>query len=167
MARRAMWATMCRPATTLNGVALGASAPPALTINNVTVNDGTAGATAAFTVTLSQAAATAVTVGLRDGQRHRHGRHRLQGDFRHADLQPGYASPRQSTCRSTPTPRPRATCTFQVNLSDAVGATLATTSGTGTIVDTIAPPTSSAATASFEVTSDWGTGLRRPDHAVE
>jgi len=47
----------------LNGVPLGASAAPALSINNVTVNDGTAGATAAFTVTLSQAAATAVTVG--------------------------------------------------------------------------------------------------------
>jgi hypothetical protein len=49
--------------------------------------------------------------------------------------------------------------TFQVDLSSAVGATLATTSGTGTIVDTIASPTSLAATAAFEVTSDWGTGF--------
>ena len=39
--------------------------------------------------------------------------------------------------------------TFHVNLSSAVGATLATTSGTGTIVDTIAPPTTLAATASL------------------
>jgi Cellulose binding domain len=37
----------------LDGVPLGASTPPGLSINNVTVNDGTAGATAAFTVTLS------------------------------------------------------------------------------------------------------------------
>ena len=36
--------------------ALGAGTPPSLSINNVTVNDGTSGATAAFTVTLSQAA---------------------------------------------------------------------------------------------------------------
>ena len=32
--------------------------------------------------------------------------------------------------------------TFQVNLSNAVGASLATTSGTGTIVDTVPPPAS-------------------------
>ena len=49
--------------------------------------------------------------------------------------------------------------TFQVNLSNAVGATLATTSATGTIVDTVPPPTAAPATASFEETGDWGSGF--------
>ena len=49
--------------------------------------------------------------------------------------------------------------TFHVNLSNASGASLATTSGTGTIVDTVPPPSTIAATASFEVTSDWGSGF--------
>ena len=40
----------------LDGVAIGAAAPPSLSINNVTVNDGSAGAKAVFTVSLSQAA---------------------------------------------------------------------------------------------------------------
>ena len=40
----------------LDGVAIGTGALPSMNINNVTVNDGTSGATAAFTVSLSQAA---------------------------------------------------------------------------------------------------------------
>ena len=53
--------------------------PPSLSINNVTVNDGTAGATAVFTVSLSQAATAAGDRRLRDGRRHRARRHRLHG----------------------------------------------------------------------------------------
>ena len=45
----------------LNGVALGAGVP-SLNINSVSVNDGSAGTTAIFTVTLSQASTKTVTV---------------------------------------------------------------------------------------------------------
>jgi len=45
----------------LNGTALGAGVP-ALNINNVTVNDGTAGNTAVFTVSLSQTSTSTVKV---------------------------------------------------------------------------------------------------------
>ena len=76
---------------TLNGVALGASTPPALSINNVTVNDGTTGATAAFTVCSVEGRDDGRHGRLRDGQWHGHGRHQLHRHIRHADLQPGNA----------------------------------------------------------------------------
>ena len=63
MARPEMWAPMCRPTTSSTASRSGPARRRPLSINNVTVNDGTAGATAAFTVTLSKAATTAVTVG--------------------------------------------------------------------------------------------------------
>ncbi len=51
---------------TLNGVAIGGAATgpvlPSLSINSVSVNDGTAGASASFTVTMSKTSTTAVTV---------------------------------------------------------------------------------------------------------
>ena len=55
----------------LNGVPLGAGVP-GLSINNVSVNDGSGGATAVFAVTLSQAATTPVTVSYKtaDGSAH-------------------------------------------------------------------------------------------------
>ncbi len=46
----------------LNGVAIGTGGAPNLSINNVTVNDGASGATATFTVALSQSSSAAVTV---------------------------------------------------------------------------------------------------------
>ena len=142
----------------LNGVPLGASAAPALSINNVTVNDGTAGATAAFTVTLSQAAATAVTVGYTTAD----GTAIAGTDYTATSgtltFSPGTLS-QSISVPIKPDTAAKSNLTFQVNLSGAVGATLATTAGTGTIVDTIPPPASSSATASFEVTSDWGTGF--------
>jgi hypothetical protein len=142
----------------LNGVALGASAPPALSINNVTVNDGTAGATAAFTVSLSKAAATAVTVSYATAN----GTATAGTDFLATSgtltFAPGTVT-EMVDVPINPDATAKSNLTFQVALSSAVGATLATTAGTGTIVDTIAPPVTSAATASFEVTSDWGSGF--------
>ncbi len=76
----------------LNGVALGAGVP-SLNIDNVTVNDGTAGNKAVFTVALSQAATKTVTVQLRDGRRHRARRHRLHRRVGHSDVQPGHGQP--------------------------------------------------------------------------
>jgi hypothetical protein len=140
----------------LDGVPLGASTPPGLSINNVTVNDGTAGATAAFTVSLSQAAATSVTVGYTTAA----GTATAGTDYTATSgiltFSPGSLT-QTIDVPINPDSTAKSNLTFQVNLSSAVGATLATTSGTGTIVDTI-PPTASSATASFEVTSDWGTG---------
>ncbi len=142
----------------LNGVPLGVSAAPALSINNVTVNDGTAGATAAFSVTLSQAAATAITVGYSTAN----GTAIAGTDYIASSgtltFSPGTLT-QTINVPINPDTTARNNLTFQVNLANAVGATLATTSGTGTIVDTIPPPTSAAATAAFEVTSDWGTGF--------
>ncbi len=141
----------------LDGVPLGASTPPGLSINNVTVNDGTAGATAAFTVSLSQAAATSVTVGYATAA----GTATAGTDYTATSgiltFSPGSLT-QTIDVPINPDSTAKSNLTFQVNLSSAVGATLATTSGTGTIVDTI-PPTASSATASFEVTSDWGTGF--------
>ncbi len=142
----------------LNGVALGAAAPPALSINNVTVNDGTTGATAAFTVSLSKAATTAVTVDYGTAN----GTATAGTDYTATsgvlNFSPG-ALTKTIDVPISPDTAAKSNLTFQVDQSSAVGASLATTSGTGTIVDTIAAPTSVAATAAFEVTSDWGTGF--------
>ncbi len=72
----------------LNGVALGAGLP-SLNINSVSVNDGTAGTTAVFTVTLSQASTKSVTVSYATANGTAHRRYRLQGRVGHVDLQPG------------------------------------------------------------------------------
>jgi hypothetical protein len=142
----------------LNGVALGASTPPALSINNVTVNDGTSGATAAFTVSLSKAATTAVTVAYATANGTAIAGTNYTAKSGTLTFSPGTLTQTINVPISAESAS-GGNLGFQVNLSSAVGATLATTSGTGTIVDTIAPPTTLAATASFEDTSDWGTGF--------
>ena len=60
----------------LDGVPLGAGVP-SININNVTVNDGTAGNTAVFTVSLSQASTSTVTVNYASCRRISPRRHRL------------------------------------------------------------------------------------------
>ena len=142
----------------LNGVALGAAAPPALSINNVTVNDGTAGATADFTVSLSQAATTAVTVDYATANGTATAGTNYTATSGELTFKPGVLD-QVIAVPISPDPCPTAISRFKSTLSDAVGATLATDSGTGTIVDTVPAPSSLAATAAFEVTSDWGTGF--------
>ena len=143
----------------LNGVALGGAVLPSLSINNVSVNDGAAGATAQFTVTLSKAAAGTITVGYGTAD----GTAKAGTDYKAVSgtltFKPGTTSQTISVpINPDTTAKPNET--FQVNLSNAVGASLGNTAGTGTIVDTIpAPPPKTSAAASFEVTSDWGTGF--------
>ncbi len=142
----------------LNGVALGAAAPPALSVSNVTVSDGTSGATAAFSVTLSRAATSPVTAAYATAN----GTATAGTDYKATSgtltFSPGTLSQTVNVPVIADTIA-KSNLTFSLNLSNAVGASLATTSATGTIVDTIAPPASSAAAASFQVVSDWGTGF--------
>ena len=143
----------------LNGVAIGSSTAPSLSIDNVTVNDGTAGATAVFAVTLSKAATTAVTVGYATADGTAHAGTDYKATSGTLTFSPGTVSQTISV-PINPDTTAKASETFQVNLSNAVGAGLGVTSGTGTIIDTIvAPPPKTTATASFEVTSDWGSGF--------
>ena len=122
----------------LNGVALGAGVP-SLNINSVSVTDGTSGTTAVFTVTLSQAATKAVTVKYTtaDGTAH------AGTDYTTASgtltFSPG-ALAQSISVTIKPDTTAKANETFQVNLSSASGASIATTSGVGTIVDTIGLP---------------------------
>ena len=101
----------------LNGAALGAGVP-SLNINNVTVNDGIAGATAVFTVTLSQAATKTVTVNYAtaDGTAH------AGTDYTAASgtltFSPGTLTQSISVPIS-PDTTAKANETFQVNLSSA------------------------------------------------
>ena len=143
----------------LNGVALGGGALPSLSINDVTVNDGPSGATAQFTVSLSAAAAGTVTVGYGTVD----GTAKAGTDFKAASGTLSFSPGTLSQTIAVPilpdtTVKPNQT--FQVNLTNPVGATLADGAGTGTIVDTVEPPPSpTSASASFQVTSDWGTGF--------
>ncbi len=141
----------------LNGVPLGAGQAPSVSINNVTVKDGTSGATADFTVSLSQAATSAVSVAYATAD----GTATAGTDY---TAESGTVTfPAGATSETIAVPiRPDTTAkpnlTFQVGLSNASGASLGNATGTGTIVDTIAAASPTAA-ASFAVTSDWGTGF--------
>jgi hypothetical protein len=141
----------------LNGVPLGGATLPTLSINNVSVNDGPSGATAKFTVSLSKAATGTVSVayGTSNGTAIAGTNYiAVSGtlSFSPGTLSQTISVPIDPDTTAGPNE------TFQVNLSDAQGASLANTSGTATIIDTVAAPAQSAS-ASFEVTSDWTTGF--------
>jgi hypothetical protein len=143
----------------LNGAPLGSAAPPAISIGNVSVNDGPAGATAAFTVNLSQASSSPIAVSYATVD----GSAKAGTDYSAVagtlTFNPGTLSHTISV-PITPDTTAKPNETFQVVLTNAVGATLANTSATGTIVDTVAPPSSSApASVSFAITNDWGSGF--------
>jgi hypothetical protein len=141
----------------LDGTAIGSSTAASLSIDNVTVEDGTAGASAVFEVALSKAATTAVTVGYATANGTAVAGTAYTAASGTLTFSPGAVSQTISV-PILPDTTANANESFQINLTDAVGAGLGVTSGTGTIVDTIpAPPPK--ATASFEVTSDWGTGF--------
>ncbi len=142
----------------LDGVAIGTGAMPSISINNATVNDGTSGATAAFTVSLSQASTQAVTVGYATSDGTAHAGTDYTAESGTLTFSPGTVS-QTINVPILPDTTAKSNLSFQVNLSNANGASLTTTAGTGTIVDTVAPPTTGSATASFQVTSDWGSGF--------
>jgi hypothetical protein len=143
---------------TLNGVALGTATAPTLSAANASVNDGTAGATEVFTVTLSKAQTTAVTVdyGTANGTA-------VAGtDYTSTSgtltFAPG-ATTEKVSVPILPDTTAKPNLTYSLDFYDASGATLSSSSATGTIVDTVSPPATTGATASFEVTDDWGTGF--------
>ncbi len=143
----------------LNGAPLGSGSgtTPSLGINNVTVDDGVSGATAVFAVTMSRASTSAVSVAYATAN----GTATAGTDYtaRSGTLTfPAGATSETISVPITADSVAKPNLSFQVDLSNAVGASLATSTGTGTIIDTVAPPTP-AAVASFEVTSDWGTGF--------
>ena len=141
----------------LNGVSLSTAAPPSLSINNVSVNDGTAGATALFTVTLSRASTTPVTVNYATADASAHSGTDYKAASGTLTFSPGTLTQTISV-PITPDTTAKPNLTFLVNLSNASGASLSATSAVGTIVDTIPPPKASAS-ASFQVSNDWGTGF--------
>lgn len=142
----------------LNGVSLGGPSVPALTIGDVPVVEGNSGTTnAVFSVSLSQASSTPVTV-----------------QYTTADGTATLANNDYVAAAGTLTFAPGVTTqtfsvkvvgdtqvepdeTFAVKLSNPVGATLSRAQATGTIKnDDTAPPTGNI---QFQVTSDWGSGF--------
>ena len=148
----------------LNGVALGGAVLPSLSINNVSVNDGAAGATAQFTVTLSKAATGTITVGYGTAD----GTAKAGTDYKAVSgtltFKPGTTSQTISVpINPDTTAKPNET--FQVNLANAVGASLVNTAGTGTIVDTIpAPPPKTSRCGIVRGHKRLGDRLWRRDH---
>ncbi len=141
----------------LNGVSIGSGSTPTLSINNVTLNDGASGATAAFTVSLSPASTSAVTVSYATADVTAHAGTDYQAVSGTLTFNPGTTSQTVDVpVIADTTSKPNVT--FDVNLSNSAGASLGTSTGVGTIVDTIpAPPPK--AEAAFMVTSDWGSGF--------
>ena len=107
---------------------------------------------------------------LRNGRRHGEGRRRLHGDDGHAHVRAGSdvgggdgADP--ARCE------PQTNETFQLDLANPIGATLGQSQGTATITapplsppppppPVPPPPANSGGTATFQVTSDWGSGFQ-------
>lgn len=141
----------------LNGVALGTAALPSLSINDVSVNDGAAGATAVFAVKLSQSSTNPVTVKYATADGSAHAGTDYKATSGTLTFQPGTLT-QSISVPILPDTTAKPNLTFQVKLSGASSATIAAASATGTIIDTIPPPKASAA-ASFQVTDDWGTGF--------
>ncbi len=142
----------------LDGAAIGSGNAPTLSIDNITVDDGPSGATAVFDVSLSPASPSPVTVGYSTVD----GTARAGTDYTAESgtltIAPGAVGGTISV-PILPDTTSGPNLNFQVDLANAVGAGLAGTSGTATIVDTVPPPTNLAASASFAVTSDWGSGF--------
>jgi hypothetical protein len=109
--------------------------PPALSINDVTVNEGNSGTSSAtFTVSLSAASGQSVTVNYATAG----GTATSGTDF--TATSGTLTFPAGITTQNIQVPivgdtRPEANETFSVNLSGAVGATIARATGTGTIID--------------------------------
>jgi hypothetical protein len=122
----------------LNGTSIG-SGLPTLAINNVTVNDGTAGTTAVFTATLSQTSKTAVTVGYATADGSAHAATDYTAVSGTLTFSPGTLT-KTITVPILADTTAKPNLTFDVKLSNAAGAVISGGSGVGTIVDTIGTP---------------------------
>ncbi|MCB0923928.1 MAG: cellulase family glycosylhydrolase [Mycobacterium sp.] len=151
---------------TVNGVPVGTGTPPVVTppsvsIADVSVSEGNAGTTNAnFTVTLSKAATTPVTVGYSTAN----GTATAGADFtaRSGTLTfaPGVTAQTVAVAVTGDT-AVEPDETFTVALANPSGATLSRATATATIKndDVAAPvPSQGAATVNYAVTNDWGSG---------
>jgi len=151
-------ATIATPQAT--GVILNDDQPPALptlSINNPSVTEGNSGTVnMTFTVTLSQASATAITVGYATAD----GTATAVSDYNATSgtltFAPGVTSQTITVAVRGDT-LVEATETLRVLLSNAAGATISVGTGTGTITNDDQAPTTSAAT--FIKRDDWGAGF--------
>jgi chitinase len=141
----------------LNGTPLGGPALPSLSIGDVTINQGTTAGSATFTVSLSGASATPVTLvyATADGTA-------LAGTDYQAvrgtlTFDPGQTE-QNVTVPIDPATQAEPDQTFTVTLSSPSGATIARTQAVGTIKDTIPPP--ATGDFQFQVTNDWGSGFQ-------
>ncbi|MBX9789207.1 MAG: cellulase family glycosylhydrolase [Pirellulales bacterium] len=130
---------------------------PVLSIGNATFTEGNSGTVnVTFTVTLSQASTSAVTVNYATAD----GTATAGSDYNAASGTLTFAAGQTS---KTITVAVRGDTlvegaeTFRVVLSNAVGATIATGTGTGTITDDDQPPSGSPVT--FTKGDDWGAGF--------
>lgn len=147
----------------LNGESLGndTSDPPTLSIGDVTLNEGNSGTPgAAFTISLSRAATTPVTVRVATAN----GTATAGSDYNAATSTITFAAG-QTTRLVTIAVRGDTTVeadeAFYVDLAAASGATLAKARGTGTIKndDTVTPPPPTpTGNFEFKVSSNWGSG---------
>jgi hypothetical protein len=127
---------------------------PTLSINNVSQNEGNRGTTAfVFTVTLSAASASTVTVNFATAD----GTASAGSDYTATSgvvtFNPGVTT-QTVTVNVTGDTTPEANETFVVNLSGAANATLATASGTGTIVNDDSAPL--GPNVVIPTLSEWG-----------
>jgi len=131
--------------------------PPTLSIGNATVTEGNSGtANVTFTVTLSQAAASPVTVQYATAN----GTATAGSDYNAASGTLTFAAGETSktiTVAVRGDTLVEGTETFRVLLSNASGATISGGTGTGTILDNDSPPPTSSA-ITFTKGDDWGAG---------
>ena len=146
---------------TLNGIALnsgGSVSTPSISTANVTANVGSAAAASAvFTVSLSKAATTPVTVqyATADGT--------AKAGVDYTAKSGTLTFPAGTTTQTVSVAIPaaaawKADSAFTLNLSSPGGATLGTTSATGTIHNLNTPPAAGNG-ITYTVTSDWGSGF--------
>lgn len=130
---------------------------PSISISNATVTEGNSGTVnMVFTVTLSQASTSPVTVKYATAD----GTAVAGSDYNAASGTLTFAAGETSktiTIAVRGDTLVEGNETFRVVLSNASGATISSGGGTGTITDDDPPPTSSPAT--FTKTDDWGTGF--------
>lgn len=135
---------------------------PAATVSDISVVEGSAGQKfATFTVNLSRAATTAVSLAYATQD----GTAKAGTDYAATTGTLSFAAGETSKTVSVAVlgdTAAEANETFQLALSAASGATLARAAATATIVnDDVAPPTvpATAGTVSYAVASDWGSGF--------
>ena len=143
----------------LNGVAspTPTTTQPTASVGNVTVAEPASGtAQAAFTVTLSKASTTPVTIGYATAN----GTATAGADYTATtgtlSFAPGVTSQQISVPVLADTIT-EPTETFTVTLSNPSGATITTATATGTITDT--PPKSGSPSASYTAGDNWGSGF--------